>query len=494
MQLISKVVFSLFLFSLTTYDSFTQETSISTKFIENGQLYANFNDFSKPLTQFKEGENCIVTDYLGQNIYKIKYKEWEGYVKDQYILVNESMMDLYFDFEEKQRLKAINEKENRLKERKNIAKAGESQINKQRKLDSIAKAEKEQQKQIEAIRFANEKYIQLNKQRKLDSITEAEKKQQKQIETIRIANEKYIQLNKQRKLDSIAKAEEEQQKKIEAIRIANEKYIQLNKQRKIDSIAKAEEEQQKQIETLRITNEKLIQLNTQRKIDSIAKAEDEQQKQIETLRIANEKHIQLNKQRKIDSIAKAEDDLKKQIEIQKIAREKQRKQDYLNEVQLEQQKKPNSIVKNTEEEQEKLNSRSTCHYLINEYDQYYKREVIITDKYFINQNLNIELLREGSTSRIHINLLENLGCTNYVPSSRSSARITLENNEVIILYHSGSLDCNDFSLKAIISASKIDQLKNSPIKSLELRGTKKSVTISDIDYKEFFIDKLKCIE
>ena len=395
MQLISKVVFSLFLFSLTTYDSFTQETSISTKFIENGQLYANFNDFSKPLTQFKEGENCIVTDYLGQYIYKIKYKEWEGYVKDQYILVNESMMDLYFDFEEKQRLKAINEKENRIKERQEITKAGESQINKQRKLDSIAKGEKEQQKQIEAIRFANEKYI---------------------------------QLNKQRKLDSIAKAEEEQQKKIEAIRIANEKYIQLNKQRKIDSIAKAE------------------------------------------------------------------DDLKKQIEIQKIAREKQRKQDSLNEVQLEQQKKPNSIVKTTEDEQEKLNSRSTCHYLINEYDQYYKREVIITDKYFINQNLNIELLREGNTSRIHINLLENLGCTNYVPSSRSSARITLENNEVIILYHSGSLDCNDFSLKAIISASKIDQLKNSPIKSLELRGTKKSVTISDIDYKEFFIDKLKCIE
>ena len=362
MQLISKVVFSLFLFSLTTYDSFTQETSISTKFIENGQLYANFNDFSKPLTQFKEGENCIVTDYLGQYIYKIKYKEWEGYVKDQYILVNESMMDLYFDFEEKQRLKAINEKENRIKERQEITKAGESQINKQRKLDSIAKGEKEQQKQIEAIRFANEKYI------------------------------------------------------------------------------------------------------------------------------------QLNKQRKIDSIAKAEDDLKKQIEIQKIAREKQRKQDSLNEVQLEQQKKPNSIVKTTEDEQEKLNSRSTCHYLINEYDQYYKREVIITDKYFINQNLNIELLREGNTSRIHINLLKNLGCTNYVPSSRSSARITLENNEVIILYHSGSLDCNDFSLKAIISASKIDQLKNSPIKSLELRGTKKSVTISDIDYKEFFIDKLKCIE
>ena len=329
MSIISKLVFSLFLFSITTYNFFGQETSISTKFIEDGFLYENVNDFSNPLTSFKENENCIVTDYLGKYIYKIKYKEYEGYVKDQNLIVTESMMDLYFDFEEKQRLKAINEKKNRLKERQEIAKVIESQINNQKEQDSIAKAKEEEQKQIEEL---------------------------------------------------------------------------------------------------------------------------------------------------------------------KIIREKERKQDSLNNIQLERQKKINSTIKIAKEEEERLKFRNTCHYLINEYDQFYKKQIIITDKYFINQNLNIELLREGNTSKIHINLSENLGCANYVPSGRSSVRITLENNQVIIFYHNGSLDCNDFSLKAIISESKIIQLMNSPIKSINLRGTKKSVTISDIDYRDFFIDKLKCIE
>ena len=164
---------------------------------------------------------------------------------------------------------------------------------------------------------------------------------------------------------------------------------------------------------------------------------------------------------------------------------------------LAEQKKQDSIAnlnKNNPESLEDIKFRNTCHYLINEYDDFNKRYLKITDKYEINETLNIELIKEGSSKKVHINFSKNLGCVDYVPNTRSSVRITLENTQVIILYHSGSLDCNDFSLKAELSESKINQLRNSPIKSFNLRGTKGSVTISDIDYNNFFIDKLKCIE
>lgn len=420
MQKNLKVVFSLFLIFITTSKSFSQEISISTEFLEDGYLFENINDFSNPLTQFKENEKCLVTAYLGKYIYKVKYKQWEGYVKDQFLLINEAMMDLYYDYEEEQKLKAIQEKEDRLIKRSQITRS--EQINNQKKTDSIANTKEKKQKNIEALRIANQKYIQQEKQRKIDSTTKAREEQQKQIEAIRIANEKYIQQSKQRKLDSITESKEEKEKQIEALRIANQKYIQQEKQRKLDSTTKAKEEKQKQIEAIRISNEKQVFLKKQKKQDSIAKIEED-----------------------------------------------------------------TNLL-------EKLKLRNTCHYFINEYDEYYKKQIIITDKYTISKNINIELIREGNTSKIHINLSKNLGCANYVPSRRSSVNITLENNEIVKLYHSGSLDCNDFSLKGILSPSKINLLKNYTIKSITLKGTKESVTITNINYKEFFIDKLKCIE
>ena len=56
------------------------------------------------------------------------------------------------------------------------------------------------------------------------------------------------------------------------------------------------------------------------------------------------------------------------------------------------------------------------------------------------------------------------------------------------------MDCGDFRFKGVISNSQRALLQNSPIKSVFLKGTKASSEITNIEYKEFFIDKLKCIE
>ena len=352
MQLFFKtVVYFLIIFSLTQ-NIFCQEELITTKFIQDGTLYKNIDKPSQAVAQFKENEKCVVISFLGNYVYKIKYKEWEGFVKDQYLVINEAMMDLYFDHEEKERLKAIKERELR-----------------QEKIQKI----------------------------------------------------------KQEVEDSIARINEEKERK-QNVALQQEiiKQEQIDQKRREDSIVKIKEAERKQVEALQ--KQRLLQ-------------------------------EQINQKRLDDSIAK---------------------------INAESIKDTNSLERN-----ESLN---TCKYLINKYDEYYKQMVIITDKYEINPNLNIELIREGNSSKININLSEDLGCVSYVPATRSTVRVTLENNQVIIFYHSGSLDCTDFSLKALLPESKIKQLKQSAIKSFTLKGTKGTVTISDIDYRDFFIDKLKCIE
>ncbi|GAA4799806.1 hypothetical protein GCM10023330_01520 [Litoribaculum gwangyangense] len=404
--------------------SFSQEEDITTQFIQSGSLYKTMNDSSEPLAQFKEGEKCIVVAYLGKYTYKIKYKEWEGFVKDQFLVITERVMDLYFDHEEEQRQKAIQERAQRQKRIEEIAHAKE---------DSIKKVE--DQKQLEILEAEKKRQEQITLKRKQDSIAKAV-----QEEKLRMAQE-----TAKRKRDSIFKVE--QQKKQEALEAERIQLELTNQQRRKDSIAKAVQEEK----------QRMAQEIAKRKRDSIFKVE--QQKQREALE-AERKQVELmNQQRRKDSIEKAVN--------------------------------TNNAIELSSEE---LKFRNTCHYLINEYDIFKKQQIIITDKYFVNESLNIELLRQGNISKIHFNYSENLGCASYVPSTRSSVSITLENNKEIVFYHSGSLDCDYFSLKAILSESKIDLLKNSPIKSIVLKGTKASVSILNIQYKEFFMDKLKCVE
>jgi len=73
-------------------------------------------------------------------------------------------------------------------------------------------------------------------------------------------------------------------------------------------------------------------------------------------------------------------------------------------------------------------------------------------------------------------------------------KITLENNDVVTLYHTWDMDCGNFSFKVRLSNAKAEILKQSPIKSILLQGTEGNHEILDVYNNSFFIDCLKCIE
>ncbi|KJD35466.1 hypothetical protein PW52_10245 [Tamlana sedimentorum] len=551
-----------------------QKNEIVTEFIDSGTIYKNANN-TTALIQFEEFDKCIVTSFVGKYTYKVKFKGVEGYVRDRFLLVNEAMMDLYFNYEETQKLKAIKSRGKSAKDLEIIAQLKQdstNQVEEKRKQSDALKSEqlrlanlKHQKTQdsvakikAEEIRLAKIRLENLKHQRQQDSIAKVqaeiakaeklklEQLKQKRIqdsisklktEEIRLAKIRLENLKHQRQQDSIAKVKAEiakaeklkleqlkqkriqdsiakakaEEARLEKIRLENLKY-----QRQQDSIAKVKAEiakaeklkleqlKQKRIqdsitkakaEEARLEKIRLENLKYQRQQDSIAKA------QAEIAKAEKLKLEQLKQKRIQDSIAKAKAnaqddaiDRAKQIEKRKQliaeAAEKQRLET------IEKQRIADSITKarSTETMSQDQAYRNTCHYYINEYDSFNHQQLIITEKYFISEQLNIELLREGSTTKIHFNFSENLGCVDYVPSRRSSVRVILENGQGLTFYHSGSLDCNLFSLKANLPESYLNLLKQSPIKSINLKASKGAVLITDINYKDFFIEKLKCIE
>jgi hypothetical protein len=143
---------------------------------------------------------------------------------------------------------------------------------------------------------------------------------------------------------------------------------------------------------------------------------------------------------------------------------------------------------------ERKELRFTCHYQMNEIDTFYNEKIIKTENYKVNDHLNIELYRIGNKKHVFINFDSKLGCASYFTHNRSYAKIKLENNTVVTIYHSWNVDCANFSLKGILTNSSISKLKASPIKSIKLQGTKDFIEIENVKYKEFFMDKLGCLD
>lgn len=146
------------------------------------------------------------------------------------------------------------------------------------------------------------------------------------------------------------------------------------------------------------------------------------------------------------------------------------------------------------EAQEKIESKKICHYIINEIDEFDNVLVVKTYEYSLTNNLYIELYKKGKNKYIFFRLLNDIGCASPYNSDKSFVKVKLENNDILTFYHSWDIDCNSFNLKADLSQSDILRLKKSPIKSVRLQGTDYYHDVSEIEYKEFFIDKLKCIE
>ena len=553
----------LILFSFTL-NLISQEAKISTKFSQDGNLYQTSTKASQTIAEFKENEKCIVTGYLGNYTYKIKYKDLVGFVKDQDLFVNEQMMDLYFDHEEKERDKAIQERKQKQEKADTILiqAAEEKKLIEQQRIDSMAKIENEAKSKLLEIKqndsiakVKEEQKIERIAQRKKDSINQAIKEQnrilaekQKNDSITKAEDAAKKQLKIQKRNDSITQAKENQKKALEQLKKRNDSVVKVKAQQKIeaerkknDSLTKVKEDKKKDLKELRKRNDSVAKVKEQQKTeakrkknDSLTQVKEDKKKALKELKkrnysiakakaqekaleekrkkntISQTKEEQSNRiieKRRYDSIIKVRElETKQLIELRRqndsIARiiEKERKE-------LEALRNRTAIAKeantsNSKEEEnkkatllERIKYRDSCHYQINEYDRFYNITTIRTEPYTLNKNLTVELYKQGRKTNVFFNLSEDLGCATYLPNQRSSVKITLENNRIVNFYHSWDIECGElFLFKARLSSININILKKSPIKSIVIHGTQGYKEINFIEYKEFFIDKLKCIE
>ena len=559
-----KHIYPLLIFFSFTLNLISQEAKISTKFSQDGNLYQTSTKASQTIAEFKENEKCIVTGYLGNYTYKIKYKDLVGFVKDQDLFVNEQMMNLYFDHEEKERDKAIQERKQKQEKADTILiqAAEEKKLIEQQRIDSMAKIENEAKSKLLEIKqndsiakVKEEQKIERIAQRKKDSINQAIKEQnrilaekQKNDSITKAEDAAKKQLKIQKRNDSITQAKENQKKALEQLKKRNDSVVKVKAQQKIeaerkknDSLTKVKEDKKKDLKELRKRNDSVAKGKEQQKTeakrkknDSLTQIKEDKKKALKELKkrnysiakakaqekaleekrkkntISQTKEEQSNRiieKRRYDSIIKVRElETKQLIELRRqndsIARiiEKERKE-------LEALRNRTAIAKeantsNSKEEEnkkatllERIKYRDSCHYQINEYDRFYNITTIRTEPYTLNKNLTVELYKQGRKTNVFFNLSEDLGCATYLPNQRSSVKITLENNRIVNFYHSWDIECGElFLFKARLSSININILKKSPIKSIVIHGTQGYKEINFIEYKEFFIDKLKCIE
>jgi len=561
-----KHIYPLLIFFSFTLNLISQEAKISTKFSQDGNLYQTSTKASQTIAEFKENEKCIVTGYLGNYTYKIKYKDLVGFVKDQDLFVNEQMMNLYFDHEEKERDKAIQERKQKQEKADTILiqAAEEKKLIEQQRIDSMAKIENEAKSKLLEIKqndsiakVKEEQKIERIAQRKKDSINQAIKEQnrilaekQKNDSITKAEDAAKKQLKIQKRNDSITQAKENQKKALEQLKKRNDSVVKIKAQQKIeaerkknDSLTKVKEDKKKDLKELRKRNDSVAKGKEQQKTeakrkknDSLTQVKEDKKKALKELKkrnysiakakaqekaleekrkkntISQNKEEQSNRiieKRRYDSIIKVRElETKQLIELRRqndsIARiiEKERKELEALRNRTAIAKEANTSISYSKEEEnkkatllERIKYRDSCHYQINEYDRFYNITTIRTEPYTLNKNLTVELYKQGRKTNVFFNLSEDLGCATYLPNQRSSVKITLENNRIVNFYHSWDIECGElFLFKARLSSININILKKSPIKSIVIHGTQGYKEINFIEYKEFFIDKLKCIE
>lgn len=143
----------------------------------------------------------------------------------------------------------------------------------------------------------------------------------------------------------------------------------------------------------------------------------------------------------------------------------------------------------------KIERRSNCHYQQNSIDEFDNVKIVETEYYSINNdfNLAIKLKKRGSNKIIYFSLDTDLGCASSYNTNKSFVKVKLENNDIVTFYHFGDINCRKFTLIGRLSKNEIDRLKKSNIKSIRLQGTDYYKDLTDIEYKEFFKEKLNCI-
>lgn len=418
------ICFFLFFWGLCS-NLFSQEQSVVTKFSQRGSLFSDVSQ-THTLTEFKKNDECIVLDYLGEDIYKVSYFEWTGFVSAENLLVSDEMIDLVVAFEDKERIAAIKREEERRKRIQEIVRKSEEErnIKEQAIKDSIEVVEKA---------------ITIPQIREIDSVAKITQK---------------IEVKENKGKDSIISLETSKQTPA--------------KMPKRDSIA--QEQTKKELE---------FQV---KKKDSLLEKVDEENKFKQTVINDSIERLGQEKPQKID--LKKRDSIPVTIEKDSLTNIDD-KIDRLPEPEAKSNKVPIAY---------EIIEPKTCNYVLNEYDEFYGIRIIRTEPYEISKKLTVELHRQGQSKNVFLNLSEDLGCASYFTHNRSYVKITLENDEVVTLYHTWDMDCGNFSFKSKLSDQKIENLMQSPIKSIWLQGTEGYHEITNVINKSFFIDYLKCIE
>ncbi len=157
------------------------------------------------------------------------------------------------------------------------------------------------------------------------------------------------------------------------------------------------------------------------------------------------------------------------------------------------------LIAEKEKEKEKLEQQEienkTCDYEKNEkdpFDNIFKKYTIFYE--VAGYSLRFQLRKYNSEFYLVAKSYLDLGCSSPYANDRSYMKIKLLNDKVLTFYHRGDIDCSGFRIFARITNNEIHSLKQSPIKSVRLSGTDYYNDIENVDFKNFFIDKLKCIE
>jgi len=215
-----------------------------------------------------------------------------------------------------------------------------------------------------------------------------------------------------------------------------------------------------------------------------------------------EREVKLENERKLEEEKKEKE--KKRLEEEKKKNEAQRKaeEERLNArlVKLEEDKI--KILEELELEKKKIwtDLKTKCHFTTNEIDEFTGKTKIITKPYSIVSisdgidELNIQLRRVGNQKLIFFYSYKDLGCVSSYNNNKSYVNVKLEDNLIIKFPHIGDIDCGHFVLKAQLNQSDISKLKKSPIKIVRLEGTDYYHDVKEIEWKDFFIDKLNCIQ
>ena len=437
----------LFLYLLLPITAFSQEISIATNFIEDGVLHEGISESSKVLIEFKENDDCTVIDYVGKDIYKVKYNDFEGFLSSDFLEINEDMMDLYYDFQEKERVRVIQERENRKKKIQDIVWNSNAEKEKRRQ-DSLANAETLKQAAAEAAQeLARQQAIEKENER-LEAIAKAEAIKKQEEAAQELARQQAIEKENER-LEAIAKAEAIKKQEEAAQELARQQAIEKENER-LEAIAKAAALKKAEEAAQELARQQAIEKENER-LEAIAKAAALKKVEQAAQELAHQQAIEKENKR-FDSIANVEF-LKKQELARKLALaiEQKRKDSITNIKEIEKQKfyaeqlekqrvverernRLDSIAK-IEAEKKIIATRNSCNYLINEYDEFYKEEFQNNNQENLNFEATLIQVLINNSKKALSNALKKLELSNETPINFTEDIIIYEFGKKYILFN-----------------------------------------------------------